>query len=294
MMCTVLRRAALLTFSALATLVMMPAEADAQPMRFNAMPSRPMPQGSGMMMMQPATSMMRMTTPFNQAVSGLAPQNFLNTRTSPYALNPYAGMGMTSPYLSGSGGAMSNPYALNPYGGAAGGSGGGYGGGSGGGYGGGSGSGSGGGGSSYGSGYGSGYGGSGELTAPTSGNDTASAEVSPLDLFGIPREGNRMSWPLGLRILPPAVQAEALRKQLEVLVRLAAMQVGGGGEVNAGTLEAATEATAQLRDLLRKGGSAAMAEQTYRDARQFLDRVDTALLLIARPRGSASSTAPSP
>jgi hypothetical protein len=89
-----------------------------------------------------------------------------------------------------------------------------------------------------------------------------------------------LRWPLGLRVLAPAAKAEALRRQVDTLVQQSATQFAGG-KLSPGTVELAIDATAQLRKLLhQRNGSAAIAEQTVRDADGFLNRVDTALLAL--------------
>jgi hypothetical protein len=85
-----------------------------------------------------------------------------------------------------------------------------------------------------------------------------------------------VSWPLGLRILAPAPESERLRRQVDGLVRLTAVQVVYG-QVNPNTLDAAIRATTQLRTLLRQSGRDAMAEHTFHEAGQFLDRLHTNL-----------------
>jgi hypothetical protein len=145
------------------------------------------------------------------------------------------------------------------------------------------------GGSGYGgSGYGSsgqGYGNGSSAVGTTSPSYSTASYTAPrqagtasgIDSFGLPHEADALSWPLGLRILPPAAKSQALRQEVNAQVRLAAAQAATG-QVRSDTVEAATNATGQLRDLLRgKKDSAGMAEQTVRDAEQFLDRIDRVL-----------------
>ena len=161
------------------------------------------------------------------------------------------------------------------------------------------------GGSSTGSGYGGGSGGGSATSQPTSGGYGSSSggygssspqsypyaipastavqdASSPLiNALGLPVAGGRMSWPLGLRVLTPATKAEALRRQLDGIIQLAASS--NNGQLTPGAFELATDAAAQLRSMLRqKQGSAAMAESTYRDATDFLDRLEVALLALKR------------
>jgi hypothetical protein len=100
------------------------------------------------------------------------------------------------------------------------------------------------------------------------------------ETLGLLTEGGRLSWPLGLRMLAPASQAQELRRQVDALVRIAATQAGGG-TVQPATVEATTAAVGQLRALLhQQSGSAAMAEQTALEARRFLDRIERTLQAI--------------
>jgi hypothetical protein len=98
-----------------------------------------------------------------------------------------------------------------------------------------------------------------------------------LDTFGLPTVKGRLGWPLGLRILAPALEAEDLRFQISGLMQNLALEVAAG-HVQPGTVELAARATAQLRYLFRKGyGSAVLAEYTQQEANHFLDRLDTAI-----------------
>jgi hypothetical protein len=242
------------------------------------MPGFPMMMPGFPMMNQPGFAQLPGHTPM---ISPMQPWN-----ASPS--NPYAGLGF-SPYTA----AFNNPYrntaasaSSSPYSYGSGGSGsGGYGSG---------GSGSGG----YGSG-GSGSGGSGSpagsagsspydygtsaanSVASASMQGVSAAQFGYLDLLGLPHDGINMRWPLGLRILAPAPKATALRQQVDSLLHLAAAEAASGS-TKPGTVSAATLAIGELRDLLHKGGSAALAEQTSRDARQFLNRLDQALLSLAK------------
>jgi hypothetical protein len=91
-----------------------------------------------------------------------------------------------------------------------------------------------------------------------------------------------LHWPLGLRILPPAPRAQALRRQIEALLQSDAAS-SADGRISPGAVELATDATEQLRDLLRhRQGSGVMAERTYRDALEYLDRLEVSLLTLER------------
>jgi hypothetical protein len=141
-------------------------------------------------------------------------------------------------------------------------------------------------GSSYG---GSSYGYGGYLptmSSPTSSPSNPYAYAPPatstddgtlLSAPGVPAKNGHLKWPLGLRILAPAPQAAMLRRQIDGILQLDTTQ--SGGQLSAKDVRSATEATEQLRALLRKNsGRVAMAEATYRDATQFLDQLDLVLL----------------
>ncbi len=138
----------------------------------------------------------------------------------------------------------------------------------------------------YGMGSGGGYGSGGTQSNPsnpyTIPTSTAGPQAaSPLDdTLGVPTSGGRLSWPLGLRVLPPT--AVALRRQIDGIVQLAAAP-SANGQLSPGAVELATDAAEQLRSMLRlKQGSPVMAESTYRDATEFLDRLEVSLLALKR------------
>jgi hypothetical protein len=239
---------------------------------------------TGMMMARPNAGM-PITSPFNNPYATLLGNPFSAYGSNPYSLhaaNPYSLMPSTA-YAGNSG---MGGYGSGGYGGG----GGGYGGG-GGGYGGGGG-GYGGGGSSSGM-SSSGYGGSSQAygsPSPYPGYGSYGSQPSTeshghsglQDFLGLPHEQGHLSWPLGLRVLPPASRATELRQQVESLVQLAAAQAAQGN-VSSSTVELATDATQQLRELLKKAqGNVALAERTRSDARQFLNRLESALLALRR------------
>jgi hypothetical protein len=257
---------------------MMPAASTKSTALVPAPTPTPPPQVPGKTKQPPSTTgstMTQMQSPLAQALSLLTLQELL--RPSPWTTNPYAGLGSTSPYLGAYQGP--NPYSAyfsNPYSGAGassyGGAAGSYG----------SGAASAGGSGGAASGYGSGAAaGNSAATGTQRQVSTARTDGSVLDVLGVPHEGNKVSWPLGLRILPPAAQSEALRTQVDSLLLFTSAQAVYG-QVNGGAVDRAVQATAQLRDLLRKGGADAMSAHTYHEAWQFLDRLDTTLLTVKR------------
>jgi hypothetical protein len=105
----------------------------------------------------------------------------------------------------------------------------------------------------------------------------ATVPMNALDLLAVPSENGKLTWPLGLRILAPAPQAQQLRQQVEGLVRSLGFQAASG-QVQSNTIEAAIQATRDLRSLLHKReGSAAIAEHTYRDAERFLQQLEVGI-----------------
>jgi hypothetical protein len=149
-------------------------------------------------------------------------------------------------------------------------------------------------GSSYNGGTSSGYGGGyGQASPPADPYSYANATpwssapgrqpADPIfDAEGERGEDDGLHWPLGLRILPPGPRAQALRRQVEALLQSNAAS-SADGRISAGAVELATDATEQLRDLLRrKQGSGVMAERTYRDAMDYLDRLEVSLLALER------------
>jgi hypothetical protein len=108
-------------------------------------------------------------------------------------------------------------------------------------------------------------------------NPTLSASGSALDSLGVPTEAGRLSWPLGLRVLPPAVKSAALRRQIESVLQL------DQGQMSVGAADAAALATEQLRALLHQQRErGVLPGQTIRDAAEFLDRLELSLTALRR------------
>jgi len=94
-------------------------------------------------------------------------------------------------------------------------------------------------------------------------------------LFGLPARDGRVQWPLGLRILAPANEAQVLRDQLEVDLYFVATQ-DDEGKVNQVFIAIGLQTTRDLRQLLRRRHES-MAAATYTDAMRFLDRAERGL-----------------
>jgi len=146
-------------------------------------------------------------------------------------------------------------YGGNGYGGGSGYGGGGYGGG---GYGGG--------------GYGGGGSGNPSPRQMVNVTSTPSSESSSaLDALGLPNNGSHVSWPVGLRVLPPGPESQQLLLQIEGALQL------GGGQSNPQLLKEGQQAVRQLRYRLDAGAGDRLASATVAQAREFLDRVEHAL-----------------
>jgi hypothetical protein len=89
-----------------------------------------------------------------------------------------------------------------------------------------------------------------------------------LDSLGLPNEGGKLAWPLGLRILAPAGEVQHLRQRNDTLLPMLAAQAGQDAE-NSATSEQLEHALRQMRRLLAENGDG-LAEATLADARRFL------------------------
>jgi hypothetical protein len=98
-----------------------------------------------------------------------------------------------------------------------------------------------------------------------------------LDVIGVPNDGGRLSWPLALRILPPALEARELRERAEVLVQAAAIQ-WAGGRLNPSTAKEASHAVARLRSLLAdRSPTLPISREACQEGSRFLDGLQSAL-----------------
>jgi hypothetical protein len=105
------------------------------------------------------------------------------------------------------------------------------------------------------------------------------ASVNVLDAMGVPNTDGRLDWPLGLRILPPGEKTEVLRKQIEALLRMAANHARDG-KVSPQVLQEASNAIAELHDVLHEKKGAFSASYTYDEADRFLDKLAKGLKLL--------------
>src|SRR5438445_8728759 len=90
-------------------------------------------------------------------------------------------------------------------------------------------------------------------TATDYGNEMRAAEKpagdssNVLTAFGVPNQEGRIEWPLGLRVLPPAAETNALRVQIDTLAGMILGQKTTYGQVDASFVEAMNRALDQMR-----------------------------------------------
>jgi hypothetical protein len=118
---------------------------------------------------------------------------------------------------------------------------------------------------------------------------TASPQPSPeeqrlsrlLTASGVPHDGSRLRWPLGLRILA-APASEALRDQVDACFAELAQQPAGS-PTNAALAQAAQQAVNEFRRLLRKDKAErfGMPLAVYEESERFLSKVNRAGQLLA-------------
>jgi hypothetical protein len=176
-----------------------------------------------------------------------------NPYTTPDAMNPYTMRSdMVSPYNSGTSYVYANSYApvSSPMSPGTSGAAAGYG--------------------------GRGYGGRGYGQAGTG----QTAPFVAATLFGLPTEGGRMQWPVGLRILSPANETKALREQLALVLYVVATQAADG-HVSPVFIDFGLQAVGDLRQHLRRR-EGSMSDLTYTEAMRFLDRAERGLTRVRR------------
>jgi hypothetical protein len=116
--------------------------------------------------------------------------------------------------------------------------------------------------------------------APPAGAPAAGTGQAPglLDTLGLPQEGGRLSWPLGLRILAPGPDTQALRQQIDALLQMAAAQQAAGGKVSPSTLQELNAAADRLQALLaRAADRRVLPEAVQSEADQFLRKLRDAV-----------------
>jgi hypothetical protein len=93
-----------------------------------------------------------------------------------------------------------------------------------------------------------------------------------LDALGVPNEDGKLSWPLGLRILPPQAESRPLRQQIDALLGLAASQALSG-QANPRIVASAGRAVDQLHQLLRSKRELIPSAHSYEEADSFLKKL---------------------
>jgi hypothetical protein len=93
-----------------------------------------------------------------------------------------------------------------------------------------------------------------------------------LSALGVASTDGRLSWPLGVRILPGDGKAEALRNQIDTLLTTAAKQ-SARGQIRPALLQELGSAVNELHGLLRKKKDDFASATTYEEAHQFLTKL---------------------
>jgi plastocyanin len=93
---------------------------------------------------------------------------------------------------------------------------------------------------------------------------------------GVPNDGGRLQWPVGLRVVGGAA-ADGLRQQIDVLFEEESRQTQAG-PVNPHLAQELTRSLGALRKLLRRDREErfGLPLATYEDAERFLDKLDHA------------------
>jgi len=95
------------------------------------------------------------------------------------------------------------------------------------------------------------------------------------------KDGGRLNWPLGVRILGPGEETRELRSQINTLLPDAVAQAANG-KVDPGLLQELSRDVNRLQRLLVARAND-MPEDTYIDARRFLNNLDDSVRLLRRP-----------
>ncbi len=99
--------------------------------------------------------------------------------------------------------------------------------------------------------------------------------------IGLLKDGGRLAWPLGLRALPPADQTRELRSQVGTLLQDAVGQAANG-KVDPSLLQELSRDVSRLQKLLVARAND-LPEDTYIEARQFLNDLDASVRTLRRP-----------
>src|SRR5262249_38789449 len=101
-----------------------------------------------------------------------------------------------------------------------------------------------------------------------------SNQGSVFDVLGLPTQNGQLAWPIGLRILPPDQETQALRRSIEVDVIRAVQQAAGNLDATP-SVKQMHDDIRQLRHSLNEKGYR-LPERTVSEAQRFLDRLDRA------------------
>jgi hypothetical protein len=99
--------------------------------------------------------------------------------------------------------------------------------------------------------------------------------------IGLLRDGGRLSWPLGLRSLPPSDETRELRSQVGTLLQDGVAQAANG-KVDPGLVAELNRDVTRLQRLLVAKANE-LPEDTYIEARQFLNNLEAAVRVLRRP-----------
>jgi hypothetical protein len=95
---------------------------------------------------------------------------------------------------------------------------------------------------------------------------------------GLPSQAPQLSWPLGLRILPPAPETQALRQQIDALLQSAAAQQAKNGRVNPRVVQELNATVGKLQVLLRRDDERrTLPLEVHNEAERFLKKLKDAL-----------------
>jgi hypothetical protein len=137
-----------------------------------------------------------------------------------------------------------------------------------------------------------GYGGYSGASSETSLGGSSVGRV--LTAAGVPNDGGRLRWPLGLRVVA-GPEAGELRRQIEALFQYGAEQTQAG-PVSPHLVQELARSVGALRDLVRRDREErySLALTTYEDAERFLEKLDHARkLLEADPQPAGGKAADS-
>jgi hypothetical protein len=115
-----------------------------------------------------------------------------------------------------------------------------------------------------------------QTSGQSSGYDAAGSSLRSTrkGLAGLFAGEGTLDWPLGLRILPPAEETEALRQEIETFLR-ASLKGLGSGKAPASALNEARRDIARLQRLLaRHADRLPVSAYTVKEARRYLRRLE--------------------